>query len=242
MTVEAANTSDFKMPARIIGVLGMHRSGTSCLTGSLEEAGLALGERHTWNPHNLKGNRENQHIVDLNDSILEDNGAAWNKPPSGTVTWRPERVEAARALLADHADEPIFGFKDPRALLTLDGWKAIYPKLEFVGIFRHPNAVARSLDKRSSISRAEAMKLWYAYNSALYREYKVNPFPILCFDDDEDTLDRKIVSVMADMGLSRKDDTERFYSAELKNNVDVDGPSLPWRVGRLYKKLKKAGL
>ncbi|HBM84618.1 MAG TPA: sulfotransferase family protein, partial [Halieaceae bacterium] len=31
-------------PRRVIAILGMHRSGTSCLTGSLQEAGLELGE------------------------------------------------------------------------------------------------------------------------------------------------------------------------------------------------------
>ena len=58
----------------------MHRSGTSCLTGSLEAAGLYLGNIQTWNPFNLKGNRENQEIVDLHDLILADNGGSWDSP------------------------------------------------------------------------------------------------------------------------------------------------------------------
>ena len=60
-------------PRRVIAILGMHRSGTSCLTGSLQEAGLELGEHHTWNPYNRKGNRENQDFVDLHDAILAAN-------------------------------------------------------------------------------------------------------------------------------------------------------------------------
>jgi hypothetical protein len=241
MAGEVAGAASVKMPARIIGVLGMHRSGTSCLTGSLEEAGLELGEAHTWNPHNLQGNRENQQFVDFNDAVLEDNGAAWDKPP-GQVSWSSARIAQATDLLASHGHEPLFGFKDPRALLILDGWKAIFPDIEFVGIFRHPNAVARSLEKRSGKPWEESLKLWYAYNSAMYREYKLKPFPILNFDDDEETLDSKMLGVIAQMGLSREEDGEKFYNSDLKNNSESDGPSLPWKLGRLYKKLKKVGL
>lgn len=239
MTSEVA--VDARMPARLIGILGMHRSGTSCLTGSLQQAGLELGDAHTWNPHNLKGNRENQQFVDLHDAILEANGGSWNNPVHN-ARWSPEHIQAGKQLLADHAHAPLFGFKDPRALLALDGWKRIYPGIEFVGIFRHPNAVARSLARRSGMIWYESMDLWYAYNTALYRQYLEAPFPLLNFDDDEETLDRKIVSVLTGLGLSRDDRGERFYSSELKHNTQEGGPSLPWKVRRLYRKLLKAVL
>ena len=43
-------------------VLGMHRSGTSLLTGSLEAAGLHLGEVNNAARYNPKGNKENESI------------------------------------------------------------------------------------------------------------------------------------------------------------------------------------
>ena len=61
---------------KVICVLGMHRSGTSCLVGSLQKAGLHLGKHHTWNRYNRKGNRENQDIVDLNRAVLEFSGGS----------------------------------------------------------------------------------------------------------------------------------------------------------------------
>ena len=148
------------MPDRVICVLGMHRSGTSCLTGSLQQAGLTLGDCHTWNPHNRKGNRENQAFVDLHDDILRSNGGSWDRPPA-RVRWQSDHYQRARELLAAHADEAAFGFKDPRALLLLAGWKALCPQLEFIGIFRHPGAVAHSLEVRSGseMSRAEGLAL-----------------------------------------------------------------------------------
>lgn len=230
-----------EVSARVVGILGMHRSGTSCLTGSLQEAGLFLGDCHTWNPHNLKGNRENQQFVDLHDLILAANGGAWDRPPKA-VTWGEGHIARARELLAAHAADSIFGFKDPRTLLVLKGWKAVCPYMEFVGIFRHPDAVAQSLEKRSAMARDEALSLWYAYNSALYREYRQKPFPLFNFDDDESELDEKIFRVASEMGMSGRSGGEKFYSSELKSNAASDSLTLPWKIRRLYKKLKKVGL
>jgi hypothetical protein len=229
------------MPARVVAILGMHRSGTSCLTGSLQDSGLFLGECHTWNKHNEKGNRENQKFVDLHDDILAQNGGAWDAPPA-KVVWSDEHIARAKALLAAHAGEPNFGFKDPRALLVLDGWKSLYPGIEFIGIYRHPNAVAKSLEKRSSKSREDSLKLWYSYNSVMYQEFKKCPFPILCFDDDEAVLDEKMALAASRMGFSETNAAEKFYTAELKHNDASSGLALPWKVRRLYKKLTKAGL
>ena len=232
---------NLEAPERVVAVLGMHRSGTSCLTGTLQEAGLFLDDCHTWNKHNEKGNRENQKFVDLHDAILEANSAAWDMPPA-KVVWGAEHIDAARKLLEDHAGQPNFGFKDPRALLVLDRWKALFPSIEFVGIYRHPNAVVKSLEKRSSKTREESLQLWHAYNRILYREFRKKPFPILNFDDEESVLDDKIFRVADKMGFSHDSGEEKFYTAELKHNDGVGGPPLPWRVRRLYRKLEKSGL
>ncbi len=229
------------MPDRVVAVLGMHRSGTSALTGSLQEAGLFLADCHTWNKHNEKGNRENQKFVDLHDAILAANGGAWDVPPP-KVIWQDEHIAVAKALLAEHAGEPNFGFKDPRALLVLEGWKMLCPSIEFIGIYRHPNAVAKSLQKRSNKSREESLNLWCAYNQVLFREYQRNPFPILDFDDEEAVLDEKIFRVAREMGLTRQDSEEKFYTADLRHNDASSEDPVPWKVRRLHKKLRKAGL
>ncbi len=241
MAERAVNDAELRAPKRVIAILGMHRSGTSCLTGTLQEAGLSLGDCHTWNKHNEKGNRENQQFVDLHDAILEANDAAWDDPPA-KVVWRDEHIAEARRLLEDHAGEPTFGFKDPRALLVLDGWKQLYPSIEFVGIYRHPNAVAKSLEKRSSKTWEESLSLWYAYNRVLFREYRKKPFPILCFDDDEAVLDGKILKVAEQMGLTHGGGDDKFYTADLKHNDSSGDRTLPWKVRRLYNKLEKHGL
>ena len=105
---------------RVIAVVGMHRSGTSCLTGSLQQIGLELGQVHTWNRYNRRGNREQQDIVDLNDEVMAANGGAWDQPPA-QCHWTSEQRAKARELVSALGDGPVVGFKDPRTLVTLDG-------------------------------------------------------------------------------------------------------------------------
>jgi len=66
----------------VIAVLGMHRSGTSCLTGLLEDAGVPLGDVQKENPHNPLGNQENLRIMHLHDAVLAANGGSWDAPPA----------------------------------------------------------------------------------------------------------------------------------------------------------------
>ena len=221
---------------RKICILGMHRSGTSCLTGVLQEAGLHLGPCHTWNPFNLKGNRENQEFVDLNDAVLESNGGSWDRPPE-RVVWLPEHRQRARDLLDGFGDSDVMGFKDPRTLLVLDGWKEVAGDLEFVGIFRHPNAVGESLKRRSHMERKQALNLWYTYNKVLYRQYQEQPFPLLCFDDSEEVFRARLELVIQEMGLCRPEGELEFYDSELKQYNNEAARRLPWKVRRLYGRL-----
>lgn len=225
------------VPDRVICILGMHRSGTSCLTGSLQEAGLQLGKFHSWNPHNRKGNRENQDVVDLNDAVLVANHGSWDRPPQ-TVRWSRELLQRGRELLATYRGQPNLGFKDPRALLVLEGWKQLLPQLEFVGIFRHPNAVADSLVVRSGgeMSRSEGLALWYQYNRRLLREHRRRPFPVLCFDEPEMQFHAKLDEISRELGLQPVAEGERFYERELRSAGDTGQP-LPWKIRRLYRRL-----
>ena len=51
----------------------MHRSGTSCLAGSLQAAGASGGAIVEYANDNLLGNRENTSIMNLNKKILAHN-------------------------------------------------------------------------------------------------------------------------------------------------------------------------
>ncbi len=224
-------------PEQIICVLGMHRSGTSCLTGSMQEAGINLGDYSAWNPHNLKGNRENQQIVDINEAVLLANGGDWDKPLE-QVSWPAQQREIATKLFAGYAEHPLFGFKDPRTLLTLGGWKALFPHMQFIGIFRDPLAVAQSLHNRSGMPHDEGLELWYQYNRRLLRQFREQAFPLLCFDREQTIFQQQLHDVLLKLGLDTGEWQGEFYQQELKSAQADAGVSIPWKVRRLYRKLQ----
>lgn len=217
-------------------VVGMHRSGTSFLTGSLQQAGLELGKFSPWNPHNLKGNRENIDFVEFHDALLGARGFAWNAPPPGPIAWTDEECARARTLVASYETLPHWGFKDPRATLLLDGWRNLLPHIEFVGIFRHPCDVHRSLDARGGMLADRALSLWAAYNRRLLALHRERPFPVLCFDEPEEMLLRKLDQVLRAHGLTpvAKD---RFFSSELRHHSGANEP-VPPELSDLYSSLR----
>ena len=219
----------------------MHRSGTSCLTGSLQQAGLNLGKYHSWNRYNQKGNRENQDFVDFHEELLAANGASWDHPPS-RLRFSEGDVRRARALVQRYRGDQLWGFKDPRTLLALELWRKAIDRMQCVGIFRHPVAVAESVSRRSGgrIRLESAMRLWLHYNHILYRAWKQEHFPILCFDWDQQRFGEQLQLVLDMLALRRPEDVEPFYSRELMHFQGQRWEGVPWRLKRLYQKLQAA--
>lgn len=224
---------------RVVSVLGMHRSGTSCLTGSLQLAGLELGPHSTWNRFNQRGNRENHRVNDLHDTLLEANGGCWYDPPR-QIIWQLEHFETALDILAEYPTDRRWGFKDPKILVSIDGWRALIGEMTHVGIFRHPVLVARSLHQRNKLSMEHGFNLWIHYNRLLLREYQRNPFPMLSFDWDEETFHNRLNHILPEMGLNPLGEQDRFFTDELRHHEDPQdeqAPELPAEVAELYAQL-----
>lgn len=199
-------------------VLGMHRSGTSFLAGSLQAAGLALDGASTQDKHNAKGNRERRDLMELHDRILAARGHAWHDPPPGPVGWTPEESGEARALTAAAAAAGgPWGFKDPRALLLAEGWLALFPEARIVGIFRHPAAVAASLQARFGFPAERSHGLWAAYNRRLLRLHEGRGFPLLAFDEPEEALRARLDAALPALGLRPPE--EPFFDGTLRHHA-----------------------
>lgn len=221
-----------------ICVLGMHRSGTSCLTGLLEDAGVALGNVSKCNPHNLKGNQENRRVMHLHDAVLADAGATWDRPPPQPVSWQPARLEELATILADYHQDCAWAFKDPRTVFTLPGWLSALPGLRFIGTFRHPLGVARSLQRRSEMPLAEGLELWRRYNSQILRWQERFDFPVVDFDLADDEYLRGVLRAMAALGLALPLSELRFFESSLRNPLVDDSTELPPAVTDLYQRLR----
>ena len=151
---------------RVIAIIGMHRSGTSLLAGSLQERGLFLGDVVNEAPHNKKGNRESLPIRELHEDILNSSGGSWDNPPE-EVSWKGIHRSMRDLITNGFSDQPIWGFKDPRSIFCLEGWLETIPSLECVAIIRHPEEVAMSLHARNGWSIEKGINLWYVYNRRL---------------------------------------------------------------------------
>ncbi|PCJ17028.1 MAG: sulfotransferase family protein [Gammaproteobacteria bacterium] len=221
-----------------VGILGMHRSGTSCLTGCLQEAGLYLGKHHRWNPYNRRGNRENQDFCDLNNSVLESNFASWKEPVSGCL-WSEAQILQGQRLVEAYQSFPQWGFKDPRTLLTLEGWCRIISDLQFVGVFRHPLCVAESLHKRDGLPYDQCFALWLFYNNRLLRVKREVYFPLLNFDWPKALFEQKVRGLAESFGLEgeHKNTEESFYTPSLKHQLADDWSGVPKSCRALYYEL-----
>ncbi|HRY14456.1 MAG TPA: glycosyltransferase, partial [Candidatus Competibacteraceae bacterium] len=221
-------------------ILGMHRSGTSCLAGSLQEAGLYLGEVNTAAPHNAKGNRESRAIMALHDELLQANGGAWDAPPE-RVVWPADYRARRDAIIAAYPADQIWGFKDPRTLLTLEGWLEVLPAVRCVGTFRHPLAVAASLQARNGFSVEKSLVLWEAYNRLLLRYQRRFGFPILCFDWPPARYQQCLRKITPRLGLTIPETGLTFFETALRRNLATqDDRNLPPSVAALHRALHEA--
>jgi hypothetical protein len=229
-------------PPRIIAVVGMHRSGTSCLAGSLQQRGLHLGTVFTWNPHNLKGNRENAEIMQLNDAVLAASGGAWDRPPA-VVTWTVEQGETRDGLVERGTrDQARWGFKDPRTLLTLPFWRDSGADIRFAGTFRHPALVAASLAARNQMPTADALSLWAHHNRLLIDLHDTVGFPLVSFDVSVDEYSAALNRVSDYLGLAASAspaDEAPFLEDRLRHQASPP-LDLPADVAKLYLRLLDA--
>ena len=170
MSLAAPTTTRAGAPRAIL-VLGMHRSGTSAVTGALRLAGVDLGT-DLMRPaaDNPKGFWEHAGVVAIHERLLESLERSWNDPRPLPEGWldTPAALEAAAALETllrqEFAGSPLWAVKDPRMCRLLPLW---WPVLERLGVepvalfvLRHPQEVASSLQVRNQWPQGLSRLLW----------------------------------------------------------------------------------
>jgi hypothetical protein len=168
------------MPARAILVLGMHRSGTSAVAGSLHRLGVDFGPRlMPPTPDNVRGYFEHIDIVNLHDRLLLAAGSSWYDTDPKPPGWPPEaetarfRDDLRELLRRDFGAAPLWGVKDPRLCRLLPWWQPLWVELRvrplFVIVLRDPREVAASLARRDGFSAGKAYLLWLLHVLAAER-------------------------------------------------------------------------
>lgn len=201
-----------------ICILGMHRSGTSCLAGSLEQVGVHLGDVIHKSPHNLRGNKENKTLRKINEDLLDFNGGSWDNLPM-QMSWN-RRFQARRDKhIAGFNNIPLWGFKDPRCLATLPFWREALGDIRLVATVRHPAQVARSLCNRPGLApETEPFALWIDYNQRLLRLCQNEKVHLVCFDWPEAVYLGALKRLNSALGLPAPGKQVPFFAADLRSS------------------------
>ena len=165
------------MKKTCILVLGMHRSGTSALTGLLSMLDVHLGsELMSKNKDNEKGYFENRHFYRLNDRLLNEINSCWDDVFfDEEKTSNTHNVTELKELISrEFKDIPLFAIKDPRISFLFPVYKQALEelgvKIKVVILYRNPPEVASSLSKRNGFSYEKGILLW-AYHFLLAEKY-----------------------------------------------------------------------
>jgi len=204
-------------------VLGMHRSGTSCLAGSLQDAGVFFGDVSVENKYNKKGNRENIEVMSLNEDILSSNGGSWDNPPR-EINWTKEHelrgAEIIKTFEANcHSNR--WGFKDPRTVITFQFWHKLLPSYDLVGTIRSPYSVALSLNNRDKhFTIDKGLELWLKYNQTLLDIINMVHFPLISFDLPNMEYQSKLASIKKELSLANSTNSTTFFDKDLRSHSE----------------------
>ncbi len=143
---------------------------------------MYLGPAPGSNQFNAPGYGELRSVKWLHDQILALNRGGWYKPPANVVVHDYHQA-AMRHIVNQLARRRLCGVKDPRTLLMLDAWETIIgSRCHLIGTFRHPLAVAASLNQRNGIPVEQGLTLWRHYNQRLVERHQKTSFPLVEFN------------------------------------------------------------
>lgn len=222
-----------------IVVLGMHRSGTSCVSRTLNLMGASIGLRANprlvapdgeihWEPSSL---------IWINDRILARSDGTWDQPPRELQPTSRDYFRCRR-FLWDYSGERMAVFKDPRLCLTYPVWQRVLPKHSVVVSVRHPMNVARSLERRDGMAIDQGLALWTTYNQQILEATDENA-RVYWFDFDGGR------AALEKLAGELQEDLDLMASAEAIEHYDPTAhrfhgsTSLPSETDRIFRELMR---
>ncbi|WP_028578953.1 sulfotransferase family protein [Desulfogranum japonicum] len=161
-------------------ILGMHRSGTSALTGTLNILDVYVGsDLMGGDSGNRKGYFENNVLYNINEMLLSQIGSSWQD-----LFYSADKLEASVdkdklkfTLEKEFRNKEIFAIKDPRIILLFPLYQKVLNELDIeikiIIPYRNPVEVAMSLHKRNNFSFEKGFLLW-CYHLLYAEKYSRN--------------------------------------------------------------------
>ena len=218
---------------RCIVVLGMHRSGTSLMTGLLQIFGVYLGGdlMEAVSDRNPKGHFEHNRIYRINEEILTELDSSWDDIKGLPKNWHKlkriseykERIK--RIIKEDFGKLDMFGLKEPRICILLPLYLEIFRELKieplFVIMMRKEIEVAKSLKKIYNLSLNKSLELYKKYNNNIEKYTKKKKRIYVEFDDLINNVEKVIDRIRKELNVSFRD-----YKSVKKEVENLSGPKL----------------
>ena len=240
----------------MIVVTGVHRSGTSAVSMTLEALGVDFGPHEAFygaDQWNERGYFERNDVVDLNSrlltgfprtqgkatSLLSQIGYLLIASPAG-VRRRAQRLAPEIAELAGRLDG--IAVKDPRFCLTLDAWEQHVTSS--IICLRHPAAVAKSLHRRQRVPLALGYRFWNSHAEPLIDAPPATTlfldFDALSGEDPASELQRVLTFLNLDVTLDKALTVlGEQYTPGLRHFSEEGTDQLPVKTRRLWAALQQ---
>lgn len=226
-------------------VLGMHRSGTSALTGLLDRLGFYAGPEESLmgaDAHNARGYWELGEVQAFNEDLLAALQGSWTDvleldPRRLAPPVRATFLHRARSLVNHLNSYGPWVIKDPRMCLLLPFWRELLERPLCVLIHRNPLAVARSLARRDGLPIHVGIALWEHYNLGALAASEGLPRALVGYRDLIDdpaaaaagvvrTLEARGVRGLEDLRDLSPDDARTLLDTSLEHHATAPGEEL----------------
>ncbi len=216
-------------------VLGMHRSGTSVLSGILARLGCDVpATPMASDKRNTKGFYESRPISALNNVILASAGTGWDSWNAVNADWydSPRRAafaeNASELVVQEFGASPLIVLKDPRISVLAPFWIDVLrtggfaPRIAFA--YRSPADVAASLAERNGFDPAIGQLIWLRYVLEGERASRDLPRVFVSYDRllSDWSAETKRIQDVLDVRLPRQSDrvaeeVEAFLSPSMRH-------------------------
>jgi hypothetical protein len=215
-------------------VLGMHRSGTSAVTGAIDALGLPacrVEDRMPAQQSNERGFFESRSLAAFDERLLNRLGGTWFVPPTLRAGWQARRglldskAQAANLFRDAHPFQS-WVWKDPRACVLMPFWDLVLgPDMPRLVVLRNPLESAASLQSRNQLPLELGLALSERHLRSSFRDSAERPVLVTAFDELFDDLPRwskrvfefarsNGVAMPASLGI---DNAQAFLSDELRH-------------------------
>lgn len=250
-------TAKFARQALI--VLGMHRSGTSALTGTLELLGCQTPRTQiAQSEQNQKGFFEARPIARLNDRLLSAFALTWDTWAPMPQDWLDDvqiesMVDEAKFLLKEEFGAPRFmALKDPRICRVFPFWARVLEDLQpplVLHIHRHPLEVAQSLRIRNGFDPPLGLMLWLTYVLSAEVDSRGHNRCFIEYDQLLKNPVTQMAQVQDRLGLRFPNspkvlapDVSNFLNSELRHHKATSGEEIPALIGTVFETFQKWAL